>query len=57
MVNTDTVSFPGVFGLLWYAAWIFMAYDSPSVHPTITDDERVYIEQSAVHVNEVQNFI
>lgn len=26
--------------------WIFTSYESPAEHPTITDEERCYIEES-----------
>ena len=34
----------GVFGILWYVLWLLLAYGSPAAHPTITDEERLYIE-------------
>ena len=34
----------GCLGLIWSAAWLFIVYDSPSVHPTISSEERVHIE-------------
>ena len=43
----------GMFGILWYVAWYVFAFDSPSVHPTITTEERAYIELSAVNTEEV----
>ncbi|KAF7698984.1 hypothetical protein HF521_003726 [Silurus meridionalis] len=36
----------GVFGIIWYMFWLFLAYDSPAVHPTISEQERIYIETS-----------
>ena len=45
----------GLFGILWYVAWFVLAFESPSVHPTITEDERAYIELSAVNVDEVSH--
>lgn len=36
----------GLIGLLWYGFWIYLIYDSPSTHPTISDKERKYIEDS-----------
>ena len=43
-----------MFGILWYVAWFVLAFDSPSVHPTITEEERAYIELSAVNTEEVK---
>ncbi|CAL1595663.1 unnamed protein product [Knipowitschia caucasica] len=34
----------GVFGLIWYIMWLLLAYGSPAAHPTISDEERLYIE-------------
>ncbi|KAG9273108.1 vesicular glutamate transporter 3 [Astyanax mexicanus] len=34
----------GVFGIIWYTFWLLLAYDSPAVHPTISDEEKIYIE-------------
>ncbi|CAH2325647.1 vesicular glutamate transporter 2 [Pelobates cultripes] len=36
----------GSFGLVWYMFWILVSYESPAKHPTITDEERIYIEES-----------
>ncbi|TSK19955.1 Vesicular glutamate transporter 2.1 [Bagarius yarrelli] len=36
----------GCFGLVWYMFWILVSYESPAEHPTITDEERCYIEES-----------
>ena len=45
----------GLFFILWYVAWFLLAFESPSVHPTITEDERAYIELSAVNVDKVSH--
>lgn len=29
---------------MWYVLWLLLAYGSPAEHPTITDEERTYIE-------------
>uniref|UniRef100_A0A8B9H652 Major facilitator superfamily (MFS) profile domain-containing protein n=1 Tax=Astyanax mexicanus TaxID=7994 RepID=A0A8B9H652_ASTMX len=36
----------GSFGIVWYMFWILVSYESPADHPTITDEERLYIEES-----------
>ncbi|KAF4101265.1 hypothetical protein G5714_017697 [Onychostoma macrolepis] len=36
----------GVFGIIWYTFWLLLAYDSPAIHPTISEEERTYIEAS-----------
>jgi len=36
----------GVMGLLWYGVWLWLAFEKPSKHPTITAQEIHYIEKS-----------
>ncbi|XP_005991382.1 vesicular glutamate transporter 3 isoform X1 [Latimeria chalumnae] len=36
----------GIFGLIWYVFWLLLAYGSPVAHPSITEEERTYIETS-----------
>ncbi|KAF4009627.1 hypothetical protein G4228_000995 [Cervus hanglu yarkandensis] len=36
----------GIFGMIWYMFWLLVSYESPAKHPTITDEERRYIEES-----------
>ncbi|KAJ3608451.1 hypothetical protein NHX12_025498 [Muraenolepis orangiensis] len=36
----------GTFGVLWYCFWVLVSYESPAAHPTITEEERTYIEES-----------
>lgn len=36
----------GSFGIVWYLFWVLTSYESPAEHPTITDEERRYIEES-----------
>lgn len=33
----------GLVGLLWFPLWIYAAYESPSVHPYISQDELCYM--------------
>jgi hypothetical protein len=32
--------------ILWYIIWEIFAYESPAMHPTISEKERNYIEGS-----------
>lgn len=32
--------------MVWYMFWILVSYESPAEHPTITEEERRYIEDS-----------
>lgn len=36
----------GSFGIFWYMFWILVSYESPAAHPTITPEERKYIEDA-----------
>ncbi|XP_078075669.1 vesicular glutamate transporter 3 isoform X2 [Mustelus asterias] len=36
----------GMFGMIWYIFWVLFAYESPAKHPTITSEEKTYIETS-----------
>ncbi|XP_032766974.1 vesicular glutamate transporter 3 isoform X2 [Rattus rattus] len=36
----------GMFGIIWYMFWLLQAYECPAVHPTISNEERTYIETS-----------
>jgi MFS transporter, ACS family, solute carrier family 17 (sodium-dependent inorganic phosphate cotransporter), member 5 len=35
--------FCGIFGTLWYIAWLYFVYDSPEDHPRIHPKEKEYI--------------
>lgn len=34
----------GGLGLIWIICWISFVYDSPAEHPTISEREKIYIE-------------
>ncbi|XP_022350961.1 vesicular glutamate transporter 3 isoform X2 [Enhydra lutris kenyoni] len=36
----------GMFGIIWYTFWLLQAYECPAAHPTISSEERTYIETS-----------
>ncbi|KAM9510570.1 LOW QUALITY PROTEIN: vesicular glutamate transporter 1-like, partial [Guaruba guarouba] len=36
----------GSFGVCWYLFWVLVSYESPAQHPTISAQERKYIEES-----------
>lgn len=36
----------GIVGILWFFLWMTQTADRPSVHPTISDKEKVFIESS-----------
>ncbi|KAH9373770.1 hypothetical protein HPB48_007508 [Haemaphysalis longicornis] len=38
--------FYGVFGAMWYVFWLWLSFEKPSRHPTITQAELIYIENS-----------
>ncbi|XP_075158309.1 major facilitator superfamily transporter 10 isoform X2 [Haematobia irritans] len=35
----------GILGIVWFAFWMYLVYDKPSVHPRISIKEREYIER------------
>lgn len=40
------VCFSGIFGILWYVAWLLLGFSSPRTHPRISDVEKYYIVSS-----------
>uniref|UniRef100_A0A8C2D001 Vesicular glutamate transporter 1 n=1 Tax=Cyprinus carpio TaxID=7962 RepID=A0A8C2D001_CYPCA len=36
----------GTVGIFWYLFWILVSYESPAAHPTISPEERKYIEDA-----------
>ncbi|XP_044734468.1 vesicular glutamate transporter 1-like [Chrysoperla carnea] len=38
--------FYGVFGIIWYIFWLWLTFETPAKHPSISARELVYIEQS-----------
>lgn len=46
MFNLLLLHLLGTFGIIWYMFWILVSYESPAEHPTITEEERLYIEES-----------
>ena len=38
--------FVGAAGILWFVAWQLIVHESPSDHPTISEEEKHYIENS-----------
>ncbi|KAJ9581262.1 hypothetical protein L9F63_023559, partial [Diploptera punctata] len=38
--------FYGVAGIIWYICWLWLSFEKPSKHPTISARELMYIEQS-----------
>jgi len=47
----------GVFGIIWYIFWVWLSFEKPCLHPTITPSERLYIEESLSHVQRtIPNF-
>lgn len=37
---------PGSFGIFWYLFWLLVSYESPALHPSISEEERKYIEDA-----------
>ncbi|XP_044758455.1 putative inorganic phosphate cotransporter isoform X1 [Coccinella septempunctata] len=40
----------GIVGMIWTVWWCFAGYDNPSKHPTISEQERYYVESSLGHL-------
>uniref|UniRef100_A0A8C3X7J0 Solute carrier family 17 member 8 n=1 Tax=Catagonus wagneri TaxID=51154 RepID=A0A8C3X7J0_9CETA len=36
----------GMLGMIWYMFWLLQAYECPAAHPTISHEEKTYIETS-----------
>uniref|UniRef100_A0A7N4P0R3 Solute carrier family 17 member 7 n=1 Tax=Sarcophilus harrisii TaxID=9305 RepID=A0A7N4P0R3_SARHA len=36
----------GSFGIFWYLFWLLVSYESPAQHPSISEEERKYIEDA-----------
>lgn len=36
----------GSFGIFWYLFWLLVSYESPALHPSISEEERKYIEDA-----------
>ena len=36
----------GVAGIVWYAAWLILIFNTPADHPRISPKEQYYIETS-----------
>jgi len=39
-------SFIGFAGILWFVAWLLLAFDTPASHPRISPEEQHYIESA-----------
>ena len=42
----STFYFFGVLGVSWWVVWHFLSFEKPSTHPSISDEERIYIEKA-----------
>ena len=38
--------FYGVAGIIWYMVWLWLSFEKPAKHPSISPREQLYIEQS-----------
>lgn len=46
LIGYSVLVFVGSFGIFWYIFWLMVSYESPAKHPTITEEEKKYIEES-----------
>ncbi|XP_044739956.1 vesicular glutamate transporter 1-like [Chrysoperla carnea] len=47
----------GLVGILWYFEWFWISFDHPRQHPSITEEEYVYLEQTVTitHTSPLQS--
>ncbi|KAG8222816.1 hypothetical protein J437_LFUL005022 [Ladona fulva] len=45
--------FYGVFGITWYLFWLWLSFEKPSKHPTISAKELYYIENSLGDITKI----
>eukprot|EP00096_Caligus_rogercresseyi_P006352 TRINITY_DN22728_c0_g1_i1.p1 TRINITY_DN22728_c0_g1~~TRINITY_DN22728_c0_g1_i1.p1 ORF type:complete len:635 (+),score=156.44 TRINITY_DN22728_c0_g1_i1:201-2105(+) len=38
--------FYGICGMIWYMVWLWLSFEKPATHPSISPREQLYIEQS-----------
>ena len=36
----------GALGVSWYLVWLWLAFEKPSTHPSISEDEKLYLKRS-----------
>jgi ACS family sodium-dependent inorganic phosphate cotransporter-like MFS transporter 6/7/8 len=48
-VNTTLI--PGFVGLIWAILWFSLTFEKPAYHPTISQEEKNYIEEKIGHVS------
>ncbi|UYV73767.1 SLC17A6 [Cordylochernes scorpioides] len=58
-ILTDYISwqacfyFYGCLGILWYIFWVWLSFERPSKHPTILQEELIYIENSLGNITHI----
>lgn len=45
----------GIVGLIWSVHWWHFSYERPAIHPKISEEERVYIEESIGEACSISN--
>lgn len=41
--------------MVWYIVWLWLVHESPSTHPTISDEEKTLIQETALDLSKVRN--
>jgi len=41
-----TMDIVGIFGIIWFVAWLIVVFSTPAGHPRISPEEQHYIESS-----------
>ncbi|CAF4605514.1 unnamed protein product, partial [Didymodactylos carnosus] len=47
--------FYGAVGMIWFCFWWYLSYERPAICPTITEVERIYIEESIGESSSIAN--
>ncbi|KAL9982328.1 hypothetical protein ACROYT_G004357 [Oculina patagonica] len=47
----------GVFGIVWYVVWVMVVYESPALHPTISNEEKNLIQETALDLSKVDKIV
>lgn len=51
MIINNNIIFTAILGLIWSLAFAYFIYEKPNEHPTISNEELIYIEKSIADVN------
>lgn len=52
MAWTKVLYFYGFIGIVWYFVWIWLVFELPNQHPTIKENEIVYLKETLGQTNQ-----